>query len=106
MGFRLPEGRSPFARWAIAVYLPLMLVALAASPPVGAEQTQTIAIVGGTIIDGSGGAPIHDGTIVIEGSKIAQVGARDKTRYPTSAKVIDASGKYVLPGLIDMHVHY
>jgi imidazolonepropionase-like amidohydrolase len=64
------------------------------------------ALVGGTIIDGNGGPPIHNGVVVIKGDRIERVGNKDKIKLPTTATVIDTTGKYVLPGLIDVHVHY
>src|SRR5262249_21246240 len=70
------------------------------------QAEQMIALVGGTVIDGNGGAPIRDAVVVVKGNKIVQAGARGKTRYPASARVVDVSGKYVMPGLIDLHVHY
>ncbi|CAN5756917.1 amidohydrolase family protein [soil metagenome] len=71
-----------------------------------AKSEQVIALVGGTVIDGNGGAPLQDAVLVIKGNKIAKVGSLTKTRYPKTARVIDLTGKYILPGLIDMHVHY
>lgn len=74
-------------------------------PPSGAAAEQ-IVLVGGTLIDGNGGAPVKDALVIIEGDRIVKVGIKGKTKYPSTAKVIDVTGKYVLPGLIDMHVHY
>jgi hypothetical protein len=44
--------------------------------------------------------------VLIKGNKIIQLGSRGKVKYANTAKVIDATGKFILPGLIDMHVHY
>ncbi|HXG36953.1 MAG TPA: amidohydrolase family protein [Dehalococcoidia bacterium] len=63
-------------------------------------------IEGATLIDGTGSPPQPDTTIVIEGNRIRSVGPRGQAPPPPGARVIDASGKYVLPGFIDMHVHY
>ncbi|NIM46138.1 MAG: amidohydrolase family protein [Nitrososphaeria archaeon] len=57
----------------------------------------------GTLIKGTGEPPIKNGVVVIEGSKITAVGV--DAQIPSGAKVIDASGKTVMPGLIDTHVH-
>src|SRR4051794_13932911 len=76
------------------------LFALVASAPVGAQgQQQTLVIQGGTLIDGNGGAPVANATVIIQGNRITQVGRG--LRAPAGAQVIDANGKYVLPGLID-----
>ena len=64
------------------------------------------ALVGGTVIDGNGGAPLKDSVVLIRDGKIIKVGSRSKVKVPQGAKVIDASAKFVLPGLIDVHVHY
>ena len=67
---------------------------------------QMIALVGGTLIDGNGGVPLKDAVVLIQGNKIVKVGSRNKVKYPKTAKVIDTTGKFILPGLIDMHIHY
>src|SRR5687767_7240032 len=65
----------------------------------------TTAIVGGTVIDGSGGPPIADATVVVTGKRIVAVGRRASVTVPAGARVIDAKGKYVTPGFIDTNVH-
>ncbi len=69
-----------------------------------AEQCAT-AIVGGRIIDGLGGNPIAKGTLVIENGRVAAVGKSASVRVPRGARVLDAAGRTVLPGMIDCHVH-
>ena len=70
-----------------------------------AAQERPIAIVHGRIIDGLGGLPIEDGTVILRGSKIEYAGASGAAAIPRDAQIIDAKGKSVLPGLADMHVH-
>jgi len=70
-----------------------------------AGENSPIVIRGARLIDGNGGKPIDDTTIVIEGNHFSKV-ATGKTDFPKESLVIDASGKTVLPGLIDNHVHY
>ncbi len=72
---------------------------LLASPIFG----ETIAIVNGTIIDPSKSNPESTGTLLIENDRIIEIGASMK--IPTDARIIDARGKYILPGLWDMHAH-
>ena len=62
-------------------------------------------ITGATLIDGTGRAPVEDSIIVIEGARIRQAGAKSRVEVPKDAAVIDARGKFVTPGLADMHNH-
>jgi imidazolonepropionase-like amidohydrolase len=72
----------------------------------GSAEPKVIVIVGATVIDCTGRPPLIDGVVVIEGNKIKAVGRKGQLLPPPGARVIEASGKTVLPGLIDMHVHY
>lgn len=63
-------------------------------------------ITGGTLLDGTGKPPIREAVIVIEGNKFKVVGEKGKVTAPAGAKIIDASGKFILPGLFDAHIHY
>jgi imidazolonepropionase-like amidohydrolase len=62
------------------------------------------ALVGGTIIDGNGGPPIRDGIIVIENERITAVGGPG-TSIPPQSKIISATGRYIIPGMMDANVH-
>jgi len=64
---------------------------------------ETIAIVNGTIINPLQSNPESKGTVLIESDRIIAIGASVKT--PTDARIIDARGKYISPGLWDMHAH-
>ena len=64
-----------------------------------------IVIIGATLIDGSGRAPIKDSVVVIENDRIVAVGRRGRVRIPQEARVIDARGMVVAPGFIDAHNH-
>ena len=68
-------------------------------------ETSLLVLMGATVIDGSGAAPIPEAVVVIEGDKIKTVGPKG-TNYPSGATVVDLSGKVIIPGLIDSHVHY
>jgi imidazolonepropionase-like amidohydrolase len=63
------------------------------------------AITGATLIDGTGRAPVKNAVVVIEGTRITAVGAASKTRIPKGAQLIDGRGKFIIPGLADMHNH-
>src|SRR5256885_2141123 len=64
-----------------------------------------VAIVGATVIDGTGGAPIPNATIVMKDKRITALGAKGSVAVPQGATVIDGSGKFVTPGFIDTNVH-
>src|SRR5205807_232115 len=83
--------------------LALIATLYAQAPRQGSEAIA--AIVGATVIDGNGGPPLPDATIVIRGEQIVNVGARRSVTVPAGAQVIDGTGKYALPGLIDTNVH-
>ena len=70
------------------------------------EQTRPIVILGGTLIDGTGRAPLRDAAIVIQDGRFQQVGKRSEVSIPQGAEIINAEGKTILPGLIDGHCHY
>ncbi|MFJ5693911.1 amidohydrolase family protein [Arthrobacter sp. NPDC093125] len=67
-------------------------------------------IEGGTIVDPKTGNAVEDGVLVLEEGRVSAVGSRDETRRAVAAlagraRMVDASGRWVLPGLIDVHVH-
>ena len=70
------------------------------------SHSSILAIVGATLIDGTGAAPVADSAVVIVNGRIKAVGARSKVKIPKNANVIDAKGKFLLPGLWDMHAHF
>lgn len=72
---------------------------------VSADANHVVAIVGATLIDGLGGAPLIDSVVIIRGDKIGAVGKRNAITIPSGAEVIDAKGLSLLPGLIDSHFH-
>jgi imidazolonepropionase-like amidohydrolase len=65
-----------------------------------------MALVGGTLIDGTGREAVADSVVVINDGRIAAAGPRTKTKIPKDATIIDTKGKTVLPGLWDMHAHF
>ncbi|WP_454257670.1 amidohydrolase family protein [Pseudoxanthomonas mexicana] len=79
-----------------------MLVFMALAP---LAQAQRMAMVGGTLVDGTLSDPIRDSVILIEGERIVAVGTVKTLPVPADATVISTEGMTVLPGLWDMHVH-
>ena len=71
-----------------------------------APQTASLAIEGGTLIDGNGGAPVADSLVLIRGNRITAVGRKGQLAVPADARVINATGKFVLPGLWESQTAY
>jgi len=63
------------------------------------------AFVGATLVDGTGAPPITDSVVLVRGKRIVYSGPKPSAQVPTSARIVDLHGKWLLPGLIDMHVH-
>lgn len=88
----------------------LCALALAAcGTPGGTPDAGSIAIVGASVVHPERGptdAVVRDSTVVITGNRIASVGASDAVAIPRNATLIDGHGKWVVPGLIDGHVHF
>ncbi len=76
------------------------------SKGISGSRADTIAIVGGTLIDGTGAAPVPDATVLIEKGRIVAAGPKAAVKIPHGAQKIDARGKTILPGLWDMHAHF
>ena len=86
--------------------LVLLVVAVALlSPSSSRAAAETIAIVGATMIDGSGRAPVVDAIVVLKGDSILAAGKRSQVQIPSGARVIEARGLVVAPGFIDAHNH-
>ncbi len=69
------------------------------------DAARVVAIVGATLVDGRGGAPVPDAVVVVRGDRIEAAGPRASVRVPAGADVLDAKGQTLLPGLIDAHFH-
>ncbi len=70
------------------------------------SHSSTLAIVGATLIDGTGAAAVPDSAVVIHDGRIVAAGPRSAVKIPKHATLIDAKGKFLLPGLWDMHAHF
>ncbi|VXC47784.1 Amidohydrolase family protein [Arthrobacter sp. 9AX] len=72
--------------------------------------TPPLIIEGGTIVDPETGDAVEDGVLVLDGGRVSAAGTRDQTRKAVAAvagrsQVLNASGRWVVPGLVDVHVH-
>ncbi|HEX2387385.1 MAG TPA: amidohydrolase family protein [Candidatus Binatia bacterium] len=83
----------------------LLHILLLFSLPEVMAQSRPVVIQGGTLIDGTGRSPVTDAIVVFQDGRIRDVGRRSDVKTPEGAEVIDATGKTILPGLIDGHCH-
>lgn len=97
---RVPEARS--TGWAWRARLAATLVVLVAPWPLLAQDAP-VAFTGALVIP-IAGDPIEGGVVVVEGGRITAVGGPG-TRIPAGATTVDASGKVIMPGLVDTHSH-
>lgn len=89
----------------IFLALPSFAVAQGLSPG-QARTTRPTAIVGASVVDLNGGAAVADAVVLIEGERITAIGPAASTQIPQDAEVIRAAGKFIAPGLMNMHTHY
>lgn len=82
-----------------------LLAAFAACAPRAPVQEADLAITGATLIDGTGAPAREAMTVLVDDGRIAAVVPAGSVRAAEGARVIDAAGEFVLPGLADMHVH-
>ena len=78
-------------------------IVAAASVVAIAQGGSAIAIRNVTLIDGTGATPVPGTTVIIEGNRITAIGAT--VQPPAGARVIDGAGKFLMPGMIDAHIH-
>src|SRR5262249_38973529 len=71
----------------------------------GHGEIHRLAVVGARVLDGTGRGLLEPTTISIEGDRIVGLGPSPTTPVAAGARQIDGRGKFVIPGLVDMHVH-
>ena len=82
-----------------------LFLCLSCSLSPGAQKNEALVLTHITVIDCTGAAPKPDSAVVISGSQITVVGPSDSVSIPAGARVVDGSGKFLIPGLWDMHGH-
>ena len=91
-------------------YYALLLFALlltgCVSPASTVQQEDTLVLVNGTLIDGTGSDPISNAVLVIQGERILASGSKEEVEIPRGVNVIDLEGATILPGFINAHVHF
>jgi len=90
------------SRIALILLLPALLLAQSNRN----RQTAPLVLAHVTIIDVTGGPSKPDMTVIIRGDRISDIGKTGEITAPPDATVVDASGKFLIPGLWDMHVHW
>ncbi len=83
----------------------LAIAAATLAVPLSSQEPKRTAITGATLIDGNGGPPVTNAVVLIEGERIRYAGRRDGVSVSPDMAVVDASGKFIAPGLIDTNVH-
>jgi imidazolonepropionase-like amidohydrolase len=95
-----------YTKHALSKLLVILSIALL---PLGAisiaAQERPLAFTHVTVIDATGSAPLADMTVLVEGKHIVQLGKSSEVQPPQGARIVAARGKYLIPGLWDMHVH-
>jgi imidazolonepropionase-like amidohydrolase len=98
---KMPRSRTSILNISIAA-----LLLFAASVAVPRERARhALALTHVTVIDATGAPPLPDMTVLIEGKRIVDLGKSSEVRPPRDATIVEAGGKYLIPGLWDMHVH-
>ncbi len=83
----------------------LIVVAALAAPVLSAQANQTYAFVNATVIPMNREGSVAGQTVVVRGDRIAEVGPSARVRVPEGAVRIEAAGKFLMPGLAEMHAH-
>jgi len=91
---------------ALAILASVAVLSCGGSRAVATTPGPELVVTGATLIDGTGAPPRSGTTIVVRGGRIAAVTPDAMAEMFEGATVIDAAGKYVIPGLADMHVHF
>ncbi|HEX2164947.1 MAG TPA: amidohydrolase family protein, partial [Thermoanaerobaculia bacterium] len=65
-----------------------------------------LALVGGTLLDGTGAPPVADAVVVLRGGLVDCAGTRAACPVPEGIETVDVAGRWITPGLVDAHVHF
>jgi imidazolonepropionase-like amidohydrolase len=82
-----------------------LIAALACTPAVGVAQASAVAIRNVTVIPMTGARPAARQSVIVRNGRIAEIGPSAQVRVPDGATVVDGTGKYLIPGLFEMHAH-
>jgi imidazolonepropionase-like amidohydrolase len=91
---------TPKSGLAFGMLLAVLSTQAIASPP------PPSALVGGTLVDGTGAPPVKDAVVLIRDGRIACAGPRSACPVPAGTETMDVTGMWITPGLVDAHVHF
>lgn len=100
-----PEIRKTGMRPTLIPWVLLLFLAFVPTSSQGDSSERTLALTHLTIIDGTGSPPKPDMTILIRAGRIAVIGPSSSTALPIGANIVNGKGKFLIPGLWDMHAH-
>jgi imidazolonepropionase-like amidohydrolase len=84
---------------------PVILALAAAFLFAASASAQVTVLAHATVIDGTGSAPQNDVTLVLENGRIRDIGSSSKIAAPAGANVLDLTGRFIVPGIINAHGH-
>ena len=89
----------------LALLVPILVVGCRGVDEADLELAPAHALVGATILDGTGAPPVENGVILVRDGRIEAVGPAGEVEVPDGARVTDAAGRFVVPGLVNAHGH-
>ena len=84
---------------------PALLLIVALQSTVIAQSPRQTAITHVTVVDVRQGGLLDDQTVIVSGTRISQMGTASSVRVPSGASIVDGRGKFLIPGLWNMHAH-
>ncbi len=84
----------------------MIAMALLLSPSVAAQEPRALVVQGAMLYDGTGGPPVEQSVVVVQGDRILAVGRSGDVPVPESARIVDGTGLFLTPGLVDAHIHF
>jgi hypothetical protein len=104
-GGRMRIGSSKQCVLGACLLVVVFVTALSGVVTIQTDRNAAVVFVHATVIDGTGAAARPNQTVVLSGSRITAVGSSSSVPIPQGARTIDATGRFLIPGLWDAHVH-
>jgi hypothetical protein len=102
-------GKTMLRKFCFSIFLIVVVVGYVSAQPTSsnkvAAKTTTVAFVNVNVVPMDGERIVQNQTVIVRNGRIAAMGAAKRVRVPKGAVKIDGRGRYLLPGLVDMHVH-